>query len=99
MRNLAKHLSVRTLTLQFIFVAIVAMSIAGLSWESPLLKWSALVATLILVVADPLTSDQKAGATPTAEGVEDSAIKRAIFDPSKTAPSTSASSTLIASKV
>jgi len=97
MRDLAKHLSVRTLTLQFIFVAIVAMSIAGLSWESPLLKWSSLVATLILVVADPLTSHQKAGTTPTAEGVEDSAIKRKIFDPNKTAPATPVSRTLIAS--
>ena len=88
MRDLAKNFSVRTLTLRVIFVAIVAVSIAGLSRQSPLLKWSALVATLILVVADPLTSHNKAGATPTAEGVEDSAIKRKIFNPDKTAQAT-----------
>jgi hypothetical protein len=99
MRDLAKNLSVRTLTLQFIFVAIVAISIAGLSWRSPLLKWSALVATLILVVADPLTRHNKAGATPIAEVVKDSAIKRKNLDPKKTAQATPVSSTLIASKV
>jgi hypothetical protein len=81
MRDLAKHLSVRTLTLQVIFVAIVAVSIVGLSRQSPLLEWSAMVATLILVVADPLTRFKKAAATRTAEGVEDSAIKRKIFNP------------------
>lgn len=99
MRDLAKNLSVRTLTLQFIFVAVVAVSIAGLARKSPLLEWSALAATLILLVADPLTSDNKAGATPTAERVEDSAVARKIFDPNKTVPATPVSSTLIASKV
>ena len=99
MRDLATKLSVRTLTLQVIFVAIVAVSVAGLSRTSPLLEWSALVATLILVVADPLTSHNKAGATPTAERVEGSAIARKIFDPNKTAQATPGSSALIASKV
>ena len=99
MRDLATKLSVRTLTLQVIFVAIVAVSVAGLARTSPLLEWSALVATLILVVADPLTSHNKAGATPTAERVEDSAIARKIFDPNKTAQAKPGSSPLIASKV
>ena len=98
MRDLAKKLSVRTLTLQFIFVALIAVSIAGLSQNSPLLEWSALVATLILVVADPLTSHNKASVAPTAEGVEDSAIKRKILDPKKTDPPP-LPSTLIVSKV
>jgi hypothetical protein len=99
MRDLATKLNVRTLTLQVIFVAIVAVSVAGLARKSPLLEWSALVATLILVVADPLTSHNKAGATPSAGRVEDSAIARKIFDPNKTVPATPVSSTLIASKV
>ena len=99
MRDLATKLSVRTLTLQVIFVAIVAVSVAGLAQKSPLLEWSALVATLILVVADPLTRHNKAGATPTAERVEDSAIARKIFDSNKTAQAQPGSRTLIASKV
>src|ERR1700730_4414850 len=99
MRDLATKLSVRTLTLQVIFIVIVAVSVAGLSRKSPLLEWSALVATLILVVADPLTSHNKAGATPTAEGVEDSAIARKIFDSNKTAQAQPGSSALIAANV
>jgi hypothetical protein len=96
MRDLAKHLSVRTLTLQFIFVAVVALSIAGLSRQSPLLEWSALVATFILVVADPLTRRNKAGAKENAKRVKDLAMKRAIFEPN--APATPVS-TPIPSKV
>lgn len=99
MRDLAKNFSVRTLALQVIFVAIVAVSVAGLSRQSQLLTWSALVATLILVVADPLTRRNRAGATQAAEAKEDSAIKRKIFSPNKTAPVTPVSSALIASKV
>jgi hypothetical protein len=98
MRDLAKHLSVRTLTLQFAFVAIVALSIAGLSRQSPLLEWSALVAAFILVAADPLTRRNKAGAAPTAERVKDPAIKRMIFDPNTALP-TPVSTTPITSKV
>lgn len=98
MRDLAKRLSVRTLTLPFIFVAMVAVSIAGLSLQSPLLEWSALVATFILVVADPMTRRNKTAATRTTEGVKDSAMKRTIFDPN-TARATPMSATPIASKV
>jgi hypothetical protein len=99
MRDLAKTFSVRTLTLQVIFVIIVAISVAGLSRQSPLLEWSALGATLFLIVADPLTSFNKAGATPVAEGVEDSAIKRELLNSNKTAQATPVSAALIASKV
>jgi len=99
MRNLANNFKVRTLIVQVIFVAIVAVAIAGLSRQSTLLEWSALVATVFLVVADPLTSRHKAGATPTAEGVEDSAVKREILSSSKTAQATPVSGALIASKV
>jgi hypothetical protein len=99
MRDLAKNFSVRTLSLQVIFVAIVAVSIAGLSRHSPLLKWSALVATLILIVADPLTRRNKAAATRTAAQVEDSAIKRKILNPNIPAQAKPVSGALIASKV
>jgi hypothetical protein len=98
MRDLAKNFSVRTLTLQVIFVTVVAVSIAGLSLRSPLLEWSALVATLILVIADPLTRRNNAPAARTAEGVEESAINRKVFAPN-TAQATPVSGALIASKV
>jgi hypothetical protein len=98
MRNLAKNISMRTLTLRVIFVAIIAVSVAGLSRHSPLLEWSALVATLFLVIADPLNSHNNAAA-PTAEGVDDSAIKGKIFNPNKTAQATLGPGALAASKV
>lgn len=98
MRNLAKKVSMRTLTLRVIFVAIIAVSVAGLSRHSQLLEWSALVATLFLVVADPLNSHDNVPA-PTAEGVDSSAIKEKIFNPSKAAPATLGSGALVASKV
>jgi hypothetical protein len=98
MRNLAKNISIRTLTLRVIFVAIIAVSVAGLSRHSPLLEWSALVAALFLVIADPLNSHNNAAA-PTAEGVDDSAIKGKIFNPNKTAQAPLGPGALVASKV
>ena len=98
MRNLAKSISIKTLTSRVISVAIIAVPVIGLSRHSPLLEWSALVATLFLVVADPLNSRDNAPA-PTAEGVDDSAIKGKIFNPNKTAQATLGSGALIASKV
>jgi hypothetical protein len=99
MRDLAKTFGARILTLQVIFVAIIVVAIAGLSRQSTLLEWSALVATILLVVADPLTIRNKVGATPTTEVVEDPAIERKIFNPNKTGQTTPVSSNLIASKV
>lgn len=99
MRILAKNFSVRTLTLEVISVVIIAVSIAGVSRHSLLLGLSALVATLFWVVADPLTTHDKAGAKPTAARVEDSAIEGKLFDPNKTAPVTPGCGALIASKV
>jgi hypothetical protein len=96
MRYLAKTFSVKTLTLQLVFVAIIAVSIAGVARHSPLLEWSALVATLVLLVADPLTSHAKAGATPR---VENSAVKRKILAPNKTTESSAGSVALINSEV
>jgi hypothetical protein len=98
MRNLAKNISIRTLTLRVIFVAIIAVSVLGLSRHSPLLEWSALVSTLFLVIADPLNSHDNAAA-PTAEGVDDSAIKEKIFNPYQTAQATLGSGALVATKV
>ena len=98
MRNLAKNVSMKTLTLRVIFIAIIAVSVAGLSRHSPLLDWTALVATLFLVVADPLNSNNNVAA-PTAEGADNSAIKEKIFSPNKTAPATLGSGALVASKV
>jgi len=68
MRHLAWNLSLRTLTLQLIFAAVVGVCMMGVSRHSPLLEWSALGATLALLVADPLTSPHKVGATPKASG-------------------------------
>ncbi len=99
MGNLANNFNVRTLILQVIFVAIIAVSIAGVARQSLLLEWSALIATLLLLVVDPLTSGDKVGATPTAEAVKDSAIKGTIFNLHNTAQATPGSGTLIASKV
>ena len=98
MRNLAKTISIKTLTLRVIFAAIIAVPVIGLSRNSPLLGWSALVATVFLVIADPLNSHDHAPAT-TAEGVGDSAIKGKILNPNKTVQAPLGSGTLIASKV
>ena len=99
MRTLAKHFSVRTLTLEVIFVVIIAVSIAGVSRHSLLLGLSALVATLLLVVADPLTTHYKAGPIPAATTADAPAISGRIFNPNKTAPAMPGSRALIASKV
>jgi hypothetical protein len=99
MRILAKNFSVRTLTLEVIFVVILAVSIAGVSRHSLLLGLSALVTTLFLVVADPLTTHDKAGPKPTAATADDSEINGRIFNPNKTAPATPGSRALIAFKV
>jgi len=99
MRYLAQNFSVRTLLLQLIFVAIIAVSIAGVARHSLLLAACALVATLALLVADPLTSHDKAGATPSTAGVEDSAVQRKILATNKTAESTAGSVALINSQV
>jgi hypothetical protein len=99
MRILAKNLSARTLTLKGISVVIIAVSIAGVSRHSLLLGLSALVATLFWVVADPLTTHDKAGSQPTAAKVDDPAINGRIFNPNKTALATAGSRALIASKV
>jgi hypothetical protein len=96
MRYLAKNFGVKTLTLQVIFVAIIAVSIAAVARHSPLLEWSVLGATLVLLVADPLTSRDKAGATPR---VENSAVKGKILAPNKTAESSASSVALINSQV
>jgi hypothetical protein len=98
MRNLAKTISVRILTLQVVFVAIIAVAIVGLSRQSPLLECSALVATVLLVVADPLTIANKVGATATAKAVEAPAIERKIFNPNKVGQATSVPKPLFASK-
>ena len=99
MRYLAKNFSVRSLILQVIFVTIMVVCIAGVSRHSPLLEWSALVATLVLLVADPLTSHNKAGATPRAAGMGDSAVKRNILSPNNRAQSAAGSGALITSQV
>jgi hypothetical protein len=99
MRILAKNFSGRTLVVQLIFVAIIAASIAGVARHSLLLEWSALVATLCLVVLDPLTSRDRVRATPPAAPADDSAIKGKFFNPSKTAQPTPESGALITSKV
>jgi hypothetical protein len=98
MRNLANSISIKTLTLRVIFVAITVVPVIGLSRHSPLLGWSALAATLFLVVADPLNGHDNAPAPP-AEGVDDSAIKGKVFNPNKTAQATLGSGALVASKV
>jgi len=99
MRTLAKNLNARTLTLELIFVVIIAASIAGVSRHSLLLGLSALVATLLLVVVDPLTTHDKAGPMPAAATADASPINGRIFNPSKTAPAMAGSRALIASKV
>ncbi len=99
MRYLAKNFSVKTLTLQLIFVAIIAVSIAGVARHSPLLEWSALVAILVLLVADPLASHDKVAATPSTAGVKDSAVRRRILAPNKAAESIADSVALINSQV
>lgn len=99
MRYLAKNFSVKTLTLQLIFVAIIAVSIAGVARHSPLLEWSALIAIFVLLVADPLASHDKVGATPSTAGVKDSAVSRRIFTPNKTSESIADSVALINSQV
>lgn len=98
MHNLAKTFSIRTLMLHVAFIAVVAVSIAGLSRQSPLLMWTGLVATVLLVVvADPLTSPNKAGVVSTVEGREDSAIKRKPVMPNNRVQVTSVSKAMIAS--
>jgi hypothetical protein len=101
MRDLAKAFTLRSLTLQVILVAIIAVALAGLSRHSALLEWAALVATILLVVADPLTRPSKVGATPTAKVkvVEAPAIERKIFTPSRTGKAKPVSEALFASKV
>ena len=92
MRYLAKNFSVKTLISQVIFVAIIAVSIAGVARHSPRLEWSVLVATLVLLVADPLTSRNRASATPR---VEKSAIQRKILAADRTGENSPVSVALI----
>ncbi len=92
MRYLAKNFSAKTLLLQVLFVAIIAVSIAGVARHSPRLEWSVLVATLVLLVADPLTSRDRASATPR---VEKSAVERKILAPNRTGENSPGSVALI----
>jgi hypothetical protein len=62
MSYLAKN--IRTLALQLVFVAIIGVSAAGLYRQSLLLEWSAVVVTLVLLIADPLASPDRSDATP-----------------------------------
>ena len=103
MRDLAKTFSLRNLTLQAIFVAIIVVAIAGLSRQSLLLEWSALVATILLVVADPLTVPNKVramplSALPAAQVIPTPAIERKIFYQRKTGQATSVPKALFPSK-
>lgn len=98
MRDLAKTLSIRTVFLQLIVLAIIAAAIAGLSWQSPLLEWFALVASILLVIADPLTVRNKGGAKPIAEVAEHGASEQKISTPNKKAQVAPVSKTLVASK-
>jgi hypothetical protein len=101
MQYLAKNFSARTFAFQAIFVAIIGVCIAGVSRHSLLLEWSPLVATFVLLIADPLTSPHKASVQASvqanASAAPDSAVKRKVLSPSQATPSPAG--TLVSSEV
>lgn len=99
MRYLAKKIRLRTLILPLVFVAIIVACMMGVSRHSLLLEWSSLAAILVLLIADPLTSQHMAGAVPSTSGVKNSGVKRAVPSPDKPTPSPAGSRTLVSSEV
>ena len=97
MQYLAKNFSVKSFALQVVFVAIVGVCIAGVSRHSLLLAWCPLVATFILLIADPLTASRQTSVHVDTAPAPDPAAKRRVLSPSKAAQSPTG--TLVSSEV